>query len=84
MFRYKMIPWTNKPTRVTRKTANAIDHIITNTVIGQNGFKSVIIKTDLSDRFPALFPLKIKETTQKPKVNCIYKRSRCEKCIEKI
>ena len=33
MFQYDMIPTINKPTRVTRNTATAIDHIITNTVI---------------------------------------------------
>ena len=34
MFHYNMIPTINKPTRVTRNTATATDHIITNTVIG--------------------------------------------------
>ena len=29
MFCYNMIPLTNKPTRVTRHSGNAIDHIIT-------------------------------------------------------
>ena len=33
MFQYNMIPTINKPTRVTRNTATAIDHIITNTVM---------------------------------------------------
>ena len=33
MLQYNMIPTINKPTRVTRNTATAIDHIITNTVI---------------------------------------------------
>ena len=32
MFRYNMIPLTNKPTRVTRHSPNTIDHIITNSV----------------------------------------------------
>ena len=30
-FQYNMIPTINKPTRVTRNTATAIDHIITDT-----------------------------------------------------
>ena len=47
MFRYNMISLTNKPTRVTKHSANAIDHIITNSVTGHNDFKSAIIKTDL-------------------------------------
>ena len=33
MFQYNMIPTINKPTRVTRNTTRAIDHIITNTAI---------------------------------------------------
>ena len=30
MFEYNMVPTINRPTRVTRNTATAIDHIITN------------------------------------------------------
>ena len=45
MFRYSVIPLTNKPKRVTRHSANGIDHIITNSVTGQNDFKSARIKT---------------------------------------
>ena len=54
-----MIPTTNKPTRVTRNTATAIDHIITNTVVDIQ-FKSGIIQTDLSDHFP-IFALQTNE-----------------------
>ena len=46
MFHYNIIPLTYKPTQVTRHSANAIDHIITNSVKGHNEFKSAIIKTD--------------------------------------
>ena len=41
-----MIPVINKPTRVTRKTAAAIDHILTNQFINVN-FKTGIFKTDI-------------------------------------
>ena len=64
MFRYNRIPSTNKPTRVTRHSANAIDHIITNSVAGHNDFKSAIIKIDLSDHFSIVFALK---TMKQPK-----------------
>ena len=49
-----MIPTINKPTRVTKKTATAIDHIIV-----ENTFKTAIIKTDVSNHFPIciFFPL---------------------------
>ena len=46
-----MISTINKPTRVTKKTATAIDHIITNSFV-ENIFKTAIIKSDVSDHFP--------------------------------
>ena len=46
-----VIPTTNKPTRVTRKTAVSIDPIITNSFV-ENTFKTAIIKSDVSDHFP--------------------------------
>ena len=79
MLGYNMIPLTNKPTRVTKHSANAIDHIITNSVTGHNDFKSAIIKTGLSDHFPIVFAIKTNETTQRPVVKSTYKRSYCEK-----
>ena len=56
MFRFRMIPAINKPTRVIRQTGSAIDYIITNSII-HSGFKSGIIKTDISDQFPIFFLL---------------------------
>ena len=84
MFRYNMIPLTNKPTRITKHSANAIDHIITNSVIGHNDFKSAIIKTELSDHFPIVFAIKTNETTQRPVVKSTYKRSDRKKNIDKF
>ena len=49
-----MIPTINKPTRVTRTTATAIDHILTNSFIDRN-FKTTIFKSDTSDHFPICF-----------------------------
>ena len=79
MFCYNMISLTNKPTRVTKHSANVIDHIITNSVTSHNDFKSAIIKTDLSDHSPIVFAIKTNETTQRPVVKSTYKRSYCEK-----
>ena len=84
MFRYKMIPLTYKPTRLTRHSANAIDHITTNSVTSHNDFKSAIIKVDLSDHFPIVFAIKTNETTQKPVDKSTYKRSHGEKNIDKF
>ena len=77
MFCYNMIPFTNKPTQVTRHSANAIDHIITNSVTSHNDFKSAIIKNDLSDHFPIVFAIKSNETTQRPVVKSTNKCSYC-------
>ena len=82
MFCYNMIPLTNKPTRVTRHSANVIDHITTNCVTGHNDFKSAIIKTNLSDHFPVVFAIKTNETTERPIAKSTYKRSYCEKNID--
>ena len=49
-----MIPTINKPTRVTRKTATSIDHILTNSFV-DTVFKTVIFKSDISDHFPICF-----------------------------
>ena len=54
MFEFSMIPTINKPTRVTKHTATAIDNIITNCIINSD-FKSAIVKMDLSDHFPIIF-----------------------------
>ena len=54
MFCFGMIPTINKPTRVTRQTASTIDHIIINPIM-HTGFKSGIIKTGISNRFPFFF-----------------------------
>ena len=46
-----IIPTINKPTRVTRKTATAIDHILTNSFIDII-IKTGIIKFDVLNDFP--------------------------------
>ena len=45
-----MMPTINKPKRVTKKTATAIDPIITNSFV-ENAFKTVRIKSDVSVHF---------------------------------
>ena len=48
MFQHGLIPTVNKPTRVTRNTATAIDHIITNSLINprkKNAFNETAYKT---------------------------------------
>ena len=73
MFRFRMIPTNNKPTLVTRQTASAIDHIITNSIMC-TGFKSGIIKTDISDHFPVFVCYKYIAEKEDAKKELIYKR----------
>ena len=56
MFQHGLIPTVNKATRVTRNTATATHHIITNSVINAE-FETGIIKTDISDHFSVFFIL---------------------------
>ena len=69
-----MIPTINKSTGVTRNTATTIDHIITNTVISGIQSRSGVIKTDISDHFPIVFPLNTCERSKpEDKVQFIHK-----------
>ena len=55
-----MIPTINKPTRVTRHTTTAIDHVFTNTIMGNIGIKTAMVKADISDHFLIIFATKNK------------------------
>ena len=63
MFDHSMMPLINKPTRVTKNTASAIDHV---TSVTTTKFKIGIIKLDILDHFPlffvAYYNIHIKET----------------------
>ena len=77
-----MIPTINKPTRVTRKTATAIDHILTNFFV-DTVFKTVIFKSDISDHFPICFLSQNSLPKQNNKENMfIYKRTYNTESIE--
>ena len=69
-----MIPTINKPTRVTRKTTTAIDHILTNSFT-DTVFKTAIFKSEISDHFPICFiiPSSMKQTNN-TKNTVIFKR----------
>ena len=69
-FSHNMIRTINKPTRVTRNTATAIDHFISNTVVDTQ-FKSGIIQTDVSDHFPIIFALQTNENMVKKIMNIL-------------
>ena len=74
MFQYNMIPTINRPTRVTRNTVTATDHIITNTVISGIQHRFGITKNDISDHFPIVFALNTCEKSKpEDKAQFIYK-----------
>ena len=50
-FEYGFVPVINKPTQVTKNTATAIDHIITNSLLRRT-INTGILKLDISDHFP--------------------------------
>lgn len=53
-FQSNLIPLINKPTRVTKRSASIIDHILTNNLNLENT-NSGIIKCDVTDHFPVFF-----------------------------
>ena len=78
IFEHSAIPTINKATRVTRKSATAIDNLITNSITNNN-LESGILMTDISDHFPIFLFDKITDAQRKskPKLenNKIYQRS---------
>ena len=81
MVRHGLIPTVNKPARVTRNTATAIDRIITNSVINAE-FKTGIINSDISDHFPVFFIPKCVVDTTEAREEFIYKRNYSGNSIE--
>ena len=83
MFGHSMMPVINKPTRVTKNTATAIDHIFINSVTTTK-FKTGIIKSDISDHFPIFFvedcSILIKETKER----FIFRRDLSDISVEKF
>ena len=72
MFRFGMILTDNKPMRVTRQTASdwSYHHSL---YIMHIGFKSGIIKTDISDHFPVFFWYKYIAEKEDAMKKLIYK-----------
>ena len=73
----------SKPTRVTKKTATAIDHIITNCFVDTN-FKTAIFKSDISDHFPICVFLSPMIDENKNEVTYMYKRNINSETVEKF
>ena len=72
-----MILTITKPTQVTRKTATAIDHIVTNSFID-----TTIIKSDVSDQFPICLFIPSENVSAENEIVYIYKRVTNNETIE--
>ena len=59
MFKFGLVPTTNKPTGITKDMISAIDRIITNSIIN-NEFKTASLTGDISDYFPITYAFKLK------------------------
>ena len=82
MYRYNMIATIHKSARVGKHSATAINNIIENYIVGCQ-FKTAILKTDVTDRFPILMALRIDESIhQSQNVQNVHKRNYNEKAIE--
>ena len=75
IYQCNMIPTINKPTRVGKNSATAIDHIIPNCIAGSQ-FKTAILKTVVTDPFPIAMALKTDGPVyQSRKVQNVHKRN---------
>ena len=83
LFQNNIIPIINKPTRVTKKTATAIDHIITNCFVDTN-FKTSIYKSGISDQFPISVFLSPMIHENKNELTYLYKRNINSEMFEKF
>ena len=81
IFQHGLIPVINKPTRVTRKSATAIDHIITNSISLSN-ITTGIIKTDMTDHMPIFLINSKNNIDVYAEDTYIFKRYINEKSIE--
>ena len=83
MFQHGLIPVINKPTRITKRNATAIDHIITNSYLSSN-LKTGIIKTDISDHFPIFLVSDTPDVSTYPLTTTIFKRYINDKSIKQF
>ena len=82
IYQNNLISTINKPTRVTMKTATAIDHILSNYFVDTD-FKSAIFKTDIAGHFPVCLLLPLPSIAKSEnETTSIYKRTFISDSIE--
>ena len=80
IFGHSMIPVINKPTRLTKNTA---DHIFVNSVTTTK-FKTGIIKSDISNNFPIFFVADYNIHIKETKERFIFRRDLSDISVEKF
>ena len=80
-FQDGLIPIINKPTRVTKKHATAVDHIITNSFLNSS-ISTGIIKTDVTDHFPTFVTSKVLISKSTNDESTIHKRIINDKTVQ--
>ena len=83
VFGHSMMPAINKPTRVTKNIATAIDHIFINSV-SITKFKTGIMKSDISDHFPMFFVADCNIHKKETKECFVFRRDLSDISIEKF
>ena len=81
LFKHNTISVINRPTRVTRTTATAIDNILTNNFL-EGKFSSGIIKTDISDHFSVFYSFNLSKNTSDKETKTILKRNISNKNVD--
>ena len=79
-FQKYFVPLINRPTRVTRKSATCIDHILTNSFIDSE-IEAGIFKNNISDHFPVFCNVKTNVSINSDKT-IIYKRTFNEESVD--
>ena len=79
-FQNYFVPLINRPTRVTRKSATCIDHILSNSFIDSE-IEAGIFKNDMSGHFPVFCNVKANVSTNSDKT-IIYKRTFNEESVD--
>ena len=83
MFGDSMMPVINKPTRVTKNIAAAVDHIFINCVTTTK-FKTGIIKSDISDHFQIFFVADYNIHIKETKECFLFRRKLSDISVEKF
>ena len=83
IFGHSMMLVINKPTRVAKNTAIALDHIFINAVTTTK-FKTGIIKSDISDHFPIFFVADCHNHIKETKERFIFRRDLSNTSVEKF